>query len=479
MEMAEKEFKKVISLDKSNPLSFHYLGKLLYLQKRYAEAEIILKLALQYHLDKTKFNQYLDSGSRLLPGSKSKACIVKLFSDFYYPALDDHYFLASLYEKWNHFSEAEMHFRAIISLDSLSIAGYYKLWTLLEGMGRYKDAEEVIRRFMAICPDKKTGESELYAFYKRMLKIYPDDGDWNYKTGIFLYHLAADNPDEYPDDKKTVTPDTNDEVFSTMPESKYLHFAIPCLDEFYTTAPTINLPRNEGIVYLLKADSISTFPEDEIADINEKIGDLYTWQGLPERAIPHYKKSIDFQSGNASVRHKLVDVNDASYHFQDALVQLDSLYNHNEINFQKMILMAKYLIHSGKFEDAKQLLAGAERIHPYKIPGIFDLNGMLLLLSGHEKEAMVFYKKLLELNGSNNGLEYTMARLFASQGNIAEAWKWLETAANNGFNYSYVLQFDNYMDNLRKTKKWDPFIERINKEKPYYRAMNQNRFGGY
>jgi hypothetical protein len=92
---------------------------------------------------------------------------------------------------------------------------------------------------------------------------------------------------------------------------------------------------------------------------------------------------------------------------------------------------------------------------------------------------MVFYKKLLELNGSNNGLEYTMARLFASQGNIVEAWKWLEAAAKNGFNFAYVLQYDKYMDNLRKTKKWDPFIQLINKDRSHYPKMNQNKFGGY
>ena len=479
MEIAEKEFKKVIELDKTNPLAFHYLGRILYWQKRWAEAEIILNLALQYHLDETRFSRYLDSMGRLLPNTKSKSCIVNNFSNFYYPILDNHYFLAALYEKWNHYSEAEIQYRTIISIDTISIAGYYKLWTLLEKIGRYKDAEEIIRKYMANNPDKKAGEQELYAFYKRMLDIYPDDADWNYKTGIFLYHLAADNPGDYLHDYKTVTPDTYEENFISRAHEDFKIFTIKCMDETHRNASVIDLPRNEGIFYLLKADSLSTFSENEIADINDKLGDLYTWQGLAEKAIPHYKKSIDFHSSNASVRHKLVEVNDASYHFQDAQVQLDSLNNRREINFQKMLLMAKYLIHSGKFEDAKQLLAGAEKIHPYKIPEIIDLNGRLLLLSGHEKEAMGFYKKLLELNSNNNGLDYTMARLFASQGNIAEAWKWLETAAKNGFNFAYVLQFDKYMDNLRKTKKWDPFMQRINKDRSHYPKMNQNKFGGY
>lgn len=37
---AEEMFKMAISLDKSNPLAFHYLGKIMYSQRRYKEADI-------------------------------------------------------------------------------------------------------------------------------------------------------------------------------------------------------------------------------------------------------------------------------------------------------------------------------------------------------------------------------------------------------------------------------------------------------
>src|SRR6187397_136759 len=45
---AEKHFKHVIALDKTNPLAFHYLGKILYAQQRWKEGDIIFNYALDY-----------------------------------------------------------------------------------------------------------------------------------------------------------------------------------------------------------------------------------------------------------------------------------------------------------------------------------------------------------------------------------------------------------------------------------------------
>ncbi len=484
MEIGERTFKKAIELDKSNPLAFHYLGKLLYWQKRFAEADIIFNLALKFHLDHNAFKQYVDSLSQLLPNTPSKKCIITTFRNFEYAPIEDHYFLASIYEQWHHYTEAEMEYRKIIATDSVFIGGYFKLWTFLESIGRYKDAEDVIRSFVTHNPGKKKeGENELNAFYNRVLAIYPNDAEWNYKRGLFLYRLAADYPDDYPFDKKTVTPDTYEEEFSIMPESNnefYPSIPGPWKDDSYPAAEEIYFPRNEAIACLLIADSLSVFPDETVADINDKLGDLYNWQGLTERAIPYYIKSFELQPGNAGVRMKLIDDYDVGFHFQDALVQLDSLNQRNEINFSKMLLMAKYRIHSGNFADAKQLLDSAEKIHPYKMPEVIDLNGRLQLMSGRENDAIQLYEKLYSVNENDNGICYTLARLYAKEGKTAEAWKWLDASADKGFNYLYVLLSDNYLEKIRKTTKWSTYLKRINKMHPRQPSVS-NRFseGGY
>src|ERR1700733_14557103 len=57
---AERKFKQVIALDKTNPLAFHWLGSLLYKQKRWEEAAIIFNYAIAYHLQDAEFKNYCD-----------------------------------------------------------------------------------------------------------------------------------------------------------------------------------------------------------------------------------------------------------------------------------------------------------------------------------------------------------------------------------------------------------------------------------
>ena len=97
---------------------------------------------------------------------------------------------------------------------------------------------------------------------------------------------------------------------------------------------------------------------------------------------------------------------------------------------------------------------------------IIDLNGRLQLLSQHPKEALVFYTQLFNQDKNDSLVMYTIARLNAKLGNDAEAFKWLESSLKKGFKYSYVLRFDPYTENLRKSAKWNPLVKRFTM-KPY------------
>ena len=458
---AESEFKKVIALDKTNPLAFHYLGKLLYEQKRWEEGDIIFNLATRYHLTDTAFDRYVDSLSAFLPATTSKECIINQFKWKHYAKIEDHYFLGTLYEFWNHYTEAEAQYRKIIELDRIFIGGYNKLWSLMEKLARYKDAESAVLYFLSSTSDKSLAKNELSAFYDRMVERFPDDGDWNYTAGLFNYHLAADAPDDYPRDKKIIQPDTYEEKFVFIPDyndHEHSLLSMPGTLETKDYSPEVTLPRNKGIKYLLKADSLLALDDDAIVDINDKIGDLYVWQGLTYRSIPHYEKALSFKADNAGIRLKLVDGYNEIYQYQAALTELDSLNRRNEINFPKQLLLAKYLIHSGKFTEAQSQLTGAEKIHPYKMPEVIDLNGRLQLLSGHPAEALKFYQQLLVTNKNDSNIIYNIARLYAKTGNINEAWHWLDVSLKKGFNFSFVLQFDPYLEVLRRSTKWNSLL---------------------
>lgn len=440
---AEKKFKQVIALDKTNPLAFHYLGKLLYEQKRWEEAAIIFNYAIDYFLDTGKFNAWCNKIlAENLPQSKSRDCINGEFRLYAYDGIDDHYFAGRMYEHWSHFGEAEAEYKKIITLQPHFIGGHYLLWNMLEKMGRYKDAELSVRNFMAI--DTIYGQNELNSFYQRMTTRFSDGGDWFYKAGDFLYSLSAANPSGFSRDRKKITPDEHKEVYIELFDDRDHQepLTLPATLEQIQPAPFINYPRTMGITYLKKADSLLTADEEALADINYKLGDLFVWQGLPENAAPHYKKSIDLKPGNANTRLKLVDVCDVTYQFAGALEQLDSLYSRHEINFDKQLLMAKYSIHESRFTEADVLLKDAKQIHPYRIPAIADLSGRLQLLLGNLQPALAFYKDYLTQDSSNCQTMYSIARIYAQTGDKSMAWKWLQMAMEKGFRYGWVLQFD-------------------------------------
>ncbi|HTE13140.1 MAG TPA: tetratricopeptide repeat protein, partial [Chitinophagaceae bacterium] len=465
---AEKKFKEVIALDKTNPLVFHYLGRLLYEQKRWEEAAIIFDYAVAWYLTDTAFIHYCDSLTRKLRFTKSKECISQEFQASAYSRTDDHYFSGRMYELWNHFGEAETHYRKIIAMDTFFIGGYYLLWNMLEKMGRFKDAEDVLHSYTATA--KITGNQELNSFYKRMISRYPDRGDWYYKAGLLLYYLSSNDPETYQFDKKKITQDSLIEKYiiskgdATKPEiraSSEDMANLPGILEPVIFSDRIIYPRTEGIAYLKMADSLLEPDENALADINYKIGDLYVWQGLPEKAPPYYKKSVDLKPDNANARLKLIDIYDTIYQFTNAMAQLDSLNRRHEINFSKQVLMARYYIHESRFAEAGNLLKRAQQIHPYKMPEIADLNGRLQLRSGQPKLALPFYKDYLAYDPNNPATMYTIARIYVQTGNAPEAWKWLEMAMAKGFRYSWVLKFDTVWDSYRKQAKWTDLQKRF------------------
>ncbi|MBL0056942.1 MAG: caspase family protein [Chitinophagaceae bacterium] len=456
---AETEFRKVISLDPSNPLAFYYLGRIHYGKQSLEEADINFKLAVRYHLDDSAFKRYLDSMSKKLPATPSRSCIIAQFSWKKFDRMEPRFFLAKLLRERHHYTESAFWLREIISLDPTFIGAYYKLWTMLESIGRYRDAEELMKQFRTHAKDEDKAIRYLSDFYNRINRLFPDNGEWAYKAGLFFYQLAATNPGAYPLDRKIRIPDSHEEKFINhiQPSEAYpdLLFYIPGTSEIVYYPKTVNYPRDSGIYFLKKADNLLAADDEAIADINDKIGDLYVWQGLELRSISHYRKSIDRRSDQSGVRIKLIDVLDHQWFYQDALEQLDTLYHRKELNFTNRLLLAKYRVHSGRFREAQGLLDTAAVIHPYKMPGIADLNGRLQLLSGNLANALEFYKKLFDLDKKDSNVQYSISRILAKMGNKAEALNWLESAMKSGFNYSFVLKYDPYLESIRGSAEWN------------------------
>lgn len=458
----ESKLRQVIRLDHSNPLAYEFLGEMLYRQKRWKEATVMLEHAITYYLNQEEFNNYCDSlkkvfpqyntGGNFVPGPIDYDCVFKIFTGLWFGKKEPRFLLGSAYEKWNHYSEAEQQFRTIIRDNSFEIAAYYKLWNLLENTNRFYDAETVIKSY----PNKESANNQLLPFYQRVIKRYPEKGEWYYKAGSLLYDLAVANPENYKADRKKITPDFEQELYQNdiayMSQGSGVNY-IPATGDLFTLYGDIMFPRTDGIDFLKKADSLLA-EEDLLAEINTKIGDLYMGQELPQRADRYYKKAVDLYPADAGTRIKLRNVYSVTYQYRNALEQLDTLQKRGEIDFSNQVLLAEYCMANSRFTDAKKFLDSTSAVHPYALANITDLQGRLYMLMKKPAAAIPWYKNYLALKPADPDATYSIARLYAQSGNKIEAWKWLEMAVKNGFRYYWVLLNDESWNDYRGTAKW-------------------------
>ncbi len=479
---AIKLLRNVIDLDINNPLAFHYLGKIYYEKDKWAEAEIMFKYAMDFRLDSISMAQYCKAAAVTGKYTIANNCLTDFFIGHNYVKTEDYYFLGTAYEKWGHFYEAELMYKAIIKLNS-DIGGYLKLWQMLEKLDRFTEAENVIKNYAAI--DKERADRELNAFYRRVLEKYPDNADWNYRLGLLLYNRSAVpsryqyldsivwfptlNKEVFVD--KDIVYDINNSVNFAISESLFLReridelpseILLPGIRENVKFAAEIYTPRKDGIKYLSRAAELIS-EKDVLADIYYKIGKMYVSAGSKKQAYPAYFKSLQLYADNSSARQELVDVLAGIYKNKAALEQLTYLYDRGQIDFSKRLLLAEMEMYAGKFDASKKQISEAENQHPYKLPQFNEMKGKLFLLRNKPDSAIKFYKDVIKLNPDNADAYYSIARLYAGKNNKAEALNWLEQSVKRGFNYSYVLNADPAMDKLRNTTKWHRLVKPDNR----------------
>lgn len=513
--------RKVVAIDKANPLIYHYLGKAYYDQQKWEEAEVMFKLAAVNSKDSTQFRRYVDSVVRSKKFKYYHECFEKFFKFKYYHQVEDYYFLGTLYENWKHVEEAEKYFRLITTFRRTKeydefgrltytpaiqlfygeqTPGYVKLWQLLEKLGRYNETEAVIKNYAQ--ESEMQSDWELNEFYRRMTGRFPDNGEWVYRLGNLLYKYAPNtarlkyldsiawfplmNKEMFIDTAVYVNLGLNDsltlydrsetgaiskiKLFKMDVRLQREYYTVPGTGESILRADCIYMPRMDGIAYLQRAAQL--IPEKEtLADIHFKTGNIYLWAGSKKMAYPYFEKSLSLIPDNANARLTLVDIYNALHKNRAAFSQLNNLSDSNQVNLPKRILFARYNILAGNFDKAEESLTKTESYVPYLIPEINNLRGLSGMLANKPARAIEYYAKSMNAKGDNPAWynNYSLARLYAKTGNADEAWKYLQLSIKAGFNYSYVLQNDSYMESLRNSPKWQTAINSIVMKK-YNRA---------
>jgi|GEM_PF-955457 len=521
---AVRVLRKVVAIEAANPLVYHYLGKIYYDQQKWEEAELMFTLSLSNSKDFEHLQRYVDSVKSAKQYPYDHDCFERFFKYSYYRQVEDHYFLGTLYERWQHIEESEKQFELITSLarvpgvnadgtalgDTIGIeidepektAAYVKLWQLLEKQGRYDETEAVIRRYRAITA--KQADEELNEFYRRMIDRFPANGDWAYRLGNLLYKYAPNatrlryldtivrfpllNREMFIDTSLYRQLDGNDSLALTdkgetgmagrialnvdkmiVSRTKY---HVPGTGDLIPAADAIYLPRKDAITYLSRAAELIA-EKETLADIHFKLGNTYLWAGSKKQAYPYFERSLALVPANANARLTLVDIYGALHKNRAAFSQLNYLNDSDQLNMPKRLLFARFNMYAGRFDKANESLNKTETYTTYPLPQVNDMRGLVNMLANKPKQAIAFYTagyKDVDTAG-RKFIAYSLARLYARTGNSSEAWHYLQLAVNNGFNYAFVLQQDNYLESLRSSNKWEAFVQGI-KMKQYKAVVN-------
>ncbi|MBP6624716.1 MAG: caspase family protein [Chitinophagaceae bacterium] len=484
---AEKAFRYVIEIDIENPLAYHYLGMIMWHQHRWQEVDIYLNFAIKYHLDDMAFETYCDDALRFLKGNPSaESCIFLSFKNSNYNTLDDYFLLADAYEKLSQFSEAELLYKKAIQIDTAYQGSYQKLWILQERLGKYHDAEPVVleykKRFYSTSKtDFLDGLEQANAFYKRATEAMPDEATWFYRAGNYHYAEAIDNPEMYSKEMNPNKPDQDikrdysmnqDGLFSHEMKVSTKKLIIPSTQFILPSGIDIPYPKSKSIEFFKQADSLlhnqelSSVGLNQRGDINEKIGDMYVAMANTRKGFVYYEKSVLYRGNHTSTRLKLIDTWNQNYHFQEAKKQLDTLYSQGTINYDKLLLLAKYRIQSSEFDSVKKILDRAQTIQPFSMPAIDELNGRLNFCAQKYKSALPYYETYLKSNFDDASIMYTIAKIHYQLGHHKESLTWLSKAVNAGFACYWVLKYDTVWNKERDTSSWKKITENI-KPKPF------------
>jgi tetratricopeptide (TPR) repeat protein len=485
-------FRKVMRIDGKDPLVYHYLGKLYYDQKKWKEAELMFKEAVLYYKNENEWAAHTDSLVKGKTYPYIHDCFFKFYSKNHYKRIDNYYFLATLYENWNHYGEAENYLRQAINMtDRYDIGAELKLIKLLERQKRFTEVENVL--FLLSMKSPKICEEESFQFYKNTIEKQPDSWYWPYKLGQLLYKLAAEpNQKTYYDtiihfassgkeifmDDETrewigksgyelrATDDSGKlyKIKLEYPIIENPQISISGTEEKIRRADVIHFPRKEGIKYLLMAEKLVNDSSYK-ADIFYKLGDIYQWAGSKKQALSQYLNSLKYNENNADTRMKIIDMAKPLYKNNIALEQLLILNNLKQINFAHSLDLVRFLVHANQYDSAKNILALNENIYLPSTSVFIDLSGRNALLSEKYAEALVNYMSYLKFYPKDFNTLYTIAKIYAKMGD-KNALPYLSKAINNGFNYSYVLENDKVWTTLRNEAGWKKIIKTI-KPKEY------------
>ncbi|MCF8237903.1 MAG: caspase family protein [Saprospiraceae bacterium] len=364
---------------------------------------------------------------------------------------------ALIAESWGRWSEAEKIYHELLSQDSSQVILYQKLGALYERTGRFTEAEEVYFRQNITGP--YSNDQELYQFYLRMINRMPGQATWLIRPANLLYNICLRREKNY---------EVRNEGFEDSFDDPDPSHHLALVTHYYMAwSQPRHVNKHPDLIYwpqvcekplsLLNMAFPYLVYAHERADVLQKQGDIQLHLEKRDEAESLYERALTYAPTQDDLRDKIIESYQARYQLPKVREHLAYQDSVGHLRFPTHLKLARMNNLDARFAAGTHLLdkTAGFILDPQQTLRVADLRAQNALLAGDLDKAINLYEMNHAADAGTGANAYSVARIYAKKQDQKTAIKWLDKALKKGFGeYTYVLERDPWMHDLRKTPEW-------------------------
>jgi len=208
-------------------------------------------------------------------------------------------------------------------------------------------------------------------------------------------------------------------------------------------------------------------------DAHEQLGVIYLHIGLLDKGRQEIEKALEIRPSNTMARFRLGVINIYQTRYEDALTVYKSVPRNVNPSLRDRNV-ATALFQLGRMEEASAVVEEYLKSYPTDEGGtVTSVKAMLLANAGNEKEAEETIQRAIEIGKGYmhfHHTAYNVAVAYALLNKPADAMKWLQFAADDGFPCYPWFENDANLNNLRKEQRFISFMAKLKQQWEHYQA---------
>ena len=209
-------------------------------------------------------------------------------------------------------------------------------------------------------------------------------------------------------------------------------------------------------------------------EAHQRLAVVYSHVGLLDEAREEIKETIRLNPGNTLARFRVGFIDTCEGKYEDALAAFKTTpRDSNPALFDRNMATALFLL--GRTEEASAVVEDYLKTYPKDEGGnVTSVKAMLLAKSGRREEAEAAIKRSIEIGegfGHFHHTAYNIAAAYALLNKPADALKWLEYAADDGYPCWRFFEIDPNLNSIRGEPRYVGLIKRLKQQTDRFRNL--------